>query len=92
MRELNSGVSRSRSLNFRNRPASVNIRARPTHIKDKEIKSLDYDTTFKSAEPELAPLAHVESATNITSDVDFLKAREEDTCGRMVGIGRNTLD
>ncbi|KAJ9608436.1 Ark- serine/threonine protein kinase [Cladophialophora chaetospira] len=78
MRELDSGVSRSRSLNLRNRPASVNIGARPTHIKDKEIKSLDYETTFKSAEPDLAPLVHVESATNITSDVDFLKAREEE--------------
>ncbi|EXJ73058.1 NAK/BIKE protein kinase [Cladophialophora psammophila CBS 110553] len=82
MRELNSGVSRSRSLNFRNRPASVNIGARPTHIKDKEIKSLDYDTTFKSAEPEMAPLAHVESATNIASDVDFLKAKEEEEKSR----------
>lgn len=78
MRELNSGVNRSRSLNFRNRPASVNIGARPTHIKDREIKTLTYDTTFKSAEPEMAPLTHVESATNITSDVDFLKAKEEE--------------
>ncbi|OCT53104.1 serine/threonine-protein kinase [Cladophialophora carrionii] len=78
MRELSPGVSRSRSLNFRNRPASVNIGARPTHIKDKEIKSLDYETTFTSAEPETAPLAQVESATNITSDVDFLKAKEEE--------------
>ncbi|KIW25071.1 uncharacterized protein PV07_10743 [Cladophialophora immunda] len=82
MRELGSGVNRSRSLNFRNRPASVNIGARPTHIKDKEIKSLDYDTTFKSAEPEMAPLTHVESATNITSDVDFLKAKEEEEKSR----------
>ncbi|KIW96417.1 uncharacterized protein Z519_03486 [Cladophialophora bantiana CBS 173.52] len=82
MREPNSGVSRSRSLNFRNRPASVNIGARPTHIKDKEIKSLDYDTTFKSAEPEMAPLTHVESATNIASDVDFLKAKEEEEKSR----------
>jgi AP2-associated kinase len=78
LRDLDSGVSRSRSLNFRHRPASVNIGARPTHIKDKEIKSLDYETTFKSAEPEMSPLAHVESATNIASDVDFLKAREEE--------------
>ncbi|OAL35713.1 hypothetical protein AYO20_05094 [Fonsecaea nubica] len=82
LRELNSGVSRSRSLNFRNRPASVNIGARPTHIKDKEIRSLDYETTFKSAEPEMAPLTHVESGTNITSDVDFLKAREEEEKSR----------
>ena len=78
LRELNSGVSRSRSLNFRNRPASVNIGARPTHIKDKEIKSLDYETTFISAEPDSVPLTHVESANNITSDIDFLKAREEE--------------
>ena len=78
IRELDSGVSRSRSLNFRNRPASVNIGARPTHIKDREIRSLDYETTFKSAEPEMTPLAQVDSATNITSDVDFLKAKEEE--------------
>merc|ERR1712000_168416 len=77
-RDVNSGVSRSRSLNFRNRPASVNIGSRPTHIKDKEIKRLDYETTFTSAEPEMPPLTHSESATNITSDVDFLKAREEE--------------
>lgn len=78
MRQLNSGMNRSRSLNFRHRPASVNIGARPIHITDKEIKTLDYDTTFKSAEPEMGPLAHVESATNIASDVGFLKAKEEE--------------
>ncbi|KAL6244948.1 Ark- serine/threonine protein kinase [Rhinocladiella similis] len=77
-RDLNSSVSRSRSLNFRNRPASVNFGARPTHIKDKEINRLDYETTFTSAEPEMPPLTHSESATNIASDVDFLKAREEE--------------
>ncbi|KIW15991.1 hypothetical protein PV08_06042 [Exophiala spinifera] len=77
-RDLNSSVSRSRSLNFRNRPVSVNIGARPTHIKDKEITRLDYETTFASAEPEMPPLTHSESATNIASDVDFLKAREEE--------------
>ncbi|KAJ9499229.1 Ark- serine/threonine protein kinase [Exophiala xenobiotica] len=77
-RDVSSGVNRSRSLNFRHRPASVNIGSRPTHIKDKEIKRLDYETTFTSAEPEMPPLTHSESATNITSDVDFLKAREEE--------------
>lgn len=77
-RELNSGVSRSRSLNFRHRPASVNIGKGATHIKDKEIKSLDFDTTFKSAEPDMPPLTQTDSATNIASDVDFLKAKEEE--------------
>lgn len=77
-RDLGSSVHRSRSLNIRNRPVSVNMGSGPTHIKDKEIKRLDYETTFTSAEPEMPPLTHSESATNITSDVDFLKAREEE--------------
>jgi AP2-associated kinase len=72
------GVSRSRSLNFRRRPASVNIGSGPTHVKDKEIKHLDYEATFSSAEPDLPGSTHADSATNITSDVDFLKAREEE--------------
>lgn len=78
MRDLDTSISRSRSLNFRPRPASVNIGSRPTHIKDKEIRQLDYEATFTSAEPEMEPLTQSESATNITSDVDFLKAREEE--------------
>ncbi|EXJ81240.1 NAK/BIKE protein kinase [Capronia epimyces CBS 606.96] len=78
MRDLNSGVSRSRSLNFRPRPASVNLGSIPGYIKDKDIKGLDYDATFTSAEPEMEPLTPSESATNITSDVDFLKSREEE--------------
>jgi AP2-associated kinase len=49
-----------------------------THIQDKEIKRLDYEANFVSAEPEMAPLTPTDSATNITSDVDFLKAKEEE--------------
>lgn len=79
LRGLDSGVSRSRSLNMRQRPASVNIGAGPTHIKDREIKRHDYEkTTFTSAEPELVPLTQSESATNISSDVEYLKAKEEE--------------
>ncbi len=78
MRALNSGVNRSRSLNFRPRPASANLGAGPTRIQDKEIQPLDYEANFVSAEPEMAPLTPTESATNITSDLDFLKAKEEE--------------
>lgn len=78
LRGLDSGVSRSRSLNLRQRPASVNIGAGPTHIKDREIRGLDYETTFTSAEPEMLPLTHSESATNISSDIEYLKAKEEE--------------
>jgi len=78
MRGIDSGVSRSRSLNLRQRPASVNIGAGATHIKDREIKGLDYEATFTSAEPDLPPLTHSESATNISSDIEYLKAKEEE--------------
>ncbi|EXJ95897.1 NAK protein kinase [Capronia coronata CBS 617.96] len=78
IRNLDTGMSRSRSLNFRQRPASINIGSRSGQFKDREIKGLDYRATFTSAEPEMEPLTHSESATNITSDVDYLKAREEE--------------
>lgn len=78
VRDVSSAVHRSRSLNMRNRPASVNIGKGLTHIKDREIRRLDYEETFASAEPELPALTHSESATNISSDVEFLRAREEE--------------
>ncbi|KAL2438893.1 Serine/threonine-protein kinase ppk30 [Exophiala dermatitidis] len=78
IRDLGSGMSRSRSLNLRSRPASVNFGSKPATAKDRDIKHLDYEATFTSAEPNLERLTPSESATNITSDVDFLRAREEE--------------
>jgi AP2-associated kinase len=80
LKEVDMGLTRSRSLNMQPRPASVNIGKGLTHIKDKEIKHIttrDYETNFVSAEPETAEEA-IESDMNIHSDVDFLKAREEE--------------
>lgn len=78
MRDLDSSVHRSRSLNMRTRPVSVNIGAHPTHIRDREITKTDFTSALENAEPEMIPLTAVESEKNITSDVDFLKAREEE--------------
>jgi AP2-associated kinase len=78
MRDLGSSVHRSRSLNMRVRPLSVNLGAHPTHIRDREIKRTDYTSTLETAEPEMMPLTNVESEKNISSDIDFLKAREEE--------------
>jgi AP2-associated kinase len=78
MRDLDSSVHRSRSLNMRTRPVSVNMGAHPTHIRDREITNADYTSAIETAEPEMIPLTAVESEKNIHSDVDFLKAREEE--------------
>lgn len=78
MRDLDSSVHRSRSLNMRTRPVSVNMGAHPTHIRDREITNADYNSAMESAEPGMIPLTAVESEKNIQSDVDFLKAREEE--------------
>jgi AP2-associated kinase len=63
---------------MRARPLSVNLGAHPTHIMDREIKRTDYTSTLETAEPEMMPLTNVESEKNISSDIDFLKAREEE--------------
>ena len=79
-KDLDMGLTRSRSLNIQQRPASVNIGKGLTHIKDKEIKHVttrDYEANFVSAEPEPVDSA-AESDMNIHSDIDFLKAREEE--------------
>ena len=79
-KDIDMGLTRSRSLNIQPRPASVNMGKGPTHIKDKEIKHIttrDYEANFVSAEPDTVDNA-VDSDMNIHSDIDFLKAREEE--------------
>ncbi|KAJ9655467.1 Ark- serine/threonine protein kinase [Neophaeococcomyces mojaviensis] len=80
LRELDSGVQRSKSLNVRHRPVSVNIGARPTHINDKEIRQKPQDMRTAQGEADFAPLEHAisDSNTNIKSDLEFLRAREEE--------------
>lgn len=77
MREFDTGLTRSRSLDIRQRPVTVNMGTRPTHINDREVKQHDYETNFVSAEPEPEE-AVGESDRNISSDMEWLKAREEE--------------
>ncbi|ETN45473.1 uncharacterized protein HMPREF1541_09305 [Cyphellophora europaea CBS 101466] len=76
-KEIDLGLSRSKSLDIRKRPVTVNMGTRPTHIKDKSIKQHDYEANFVSAEPE-AEDAATGSDMNIASDMDWLRAREEE--------------
>ena len=78
MRDLDNSVHRSRSLNMRARPTSVNMGSQPTRVRNREIASNDFTSGIEHAEPEMMPLTAVESEKNIQSDVDFLKAREEE--------------
>ena len=73
--DVDLGLSRSRSLNLRPRPNSINIGHGATHVKDRRITLADRGTT---EEPDMLPLRHVDSETNITSDIDFLRAKEEE--------------
>lgn len=77
MKELDVGLQRSRSLNTRSRPLSVNLGAGPTHIQDQEIKMIG-PGSLETDERDMSDLTEVESDTNIASDVDFLKAKEEE--------------
>jgi AP2-associated kinase len=79
MKDMDATLTRSRSLNIQQRPASVPVGAGPVHSKDKHIKHIttsDYETNFVSAEPEAAEAP--ESDMNIQSNVEFLRAREEE--------------
>ena len=76
-KDMDLGLTRSKSLDIRKRPATVNLGTRPTHIKDQEIKRHDYEAAFVSAEPDVDS-AVIESDANITSDMDWLRAREEE--------------
>ncbi|KPI44526.1 Serine/threonine-protein kinase ppk30 [Cyphellophora attinorum] len=81
--EIDLGLSRSKSLDIRKRPATVNLGAHPTHIKDREIKRHDYESNFVSAEPEIAESAIVDSDATVASDLEWLRAREEEERERM---------
>lgn len=81
LRELESGVQRSKSLNSRNRPVSVNMGARPTYTNDREIRQAPNGPRSPETEKDLPPLMHAVSDTphsNIVSDIDYLRAREEE--------------
>ena len=73
------GLSRSRSLDLRQRPASVNIGKRPTHVNDRKINKVQYSS---SAEKNRSIVDSVDCDTNITSDMDFLRAKEEEEKNR----------
>ena len=78
MRDLDYSVHRSRSLNMRARPTSVNMSSQPSQNRNRETKGTEFTSDIEHAEPEMMPLTAVESEKNIQSDVDFLKAREEE--------------
>lgn len=81
MRDLDSGVQRSRSLNSRNRPVSVNMGTRPTHINDKEIRHVPSGLRPKDHEhdPQQPPQATPDlSHRSILSDMEYLRVREEE--------------
>lgn len=83
--DLYNGISRSKSTNSKMRPASMAIVSKMDfYLGRKSSKSSIEATEFKSSEEGPAPLSAVESDANITSDVEFLRAKEEEEKARKV--------
>ncbi len=80
MMELDSSVSRSRSINSKVRPASMNIISKMEFYRGR-ISSKPSITAAEKPVEDLPPLTAVESDRNIASDVEFLRAKEEEEKG-----------
>ena len=73
------GLNRSRSLNLRPRPASVNVGKKPTLTNDRKVNKVQYSS---SAEKNRSIVDSIDCDTNISSDMDFLRAKEEEEKSR----------
>lgn len=89
-RELGDGLNRPKSANSRVRPSSVHLGGRydPTSSRDSPLRSPALDTRRPDYEGG-EPLKHARTdgdydaeRGNITSDVDYLRAREEEEAAR----------
>ncbi|RMZ84405.1 hypothetical protein DV738_g653, partial [Chaetothyriales sp. CBS 135597] len=78
VKDAGLGLTRTRSLNLRNRPVSVNISKAPTHIDEAELRRPGYTANFVSAELDDVDSSAIESESNVHSSVDFLKELEGD--------------
>lgn len=78
MMELDSSVNRSRSINSQMRPASMNIVSQMEFYRGRRSSKPCIDAAERAAEEDLPPRTAVGSDTNITSDVEFLRAKEEE--------------
>jgi AP2-associated kinase len=78
MMELDSSVSRSKSTNSKMRPASMNVVSKMEFYRGRISKTPSIEASEKALTEDLPPLTAVESDTTITSDVDFLRAKEEE--------------
>ncbi|RMD39503.1 hypothetical protein DV735_g5627, partial [Chaetothyriales sp. CBS 134920] len=78
VKDTGLGLTRTRSLNLRNRPVSVNIGKAPPHTPEAELRRPGYTANFVSAEPDDVDSSAIESESNVHSSVDFLKELEGD--------------
>jgi AP2-associated kinase len=77
MMEFDSNVSRSKSTNAKMRPASMNIVSKMESYRGR-ISSKPPSAEPENSTEDLPALTSVESDTNITSDVEYLRAKEEE--------------
>ena len=74
--DLDSSVQRSKSLSHRARPVSVNVGSRATHINDRQLRK---EPELPVLEDNFSPSEQaVSDSRNIVSDIEYLRAREEE--------------
>ncbi|KAF7503556.1 hypothetical protein GJ744_003629 [Endocarpon pusillum] len=78
MTELDGGVSRSKSTNSKLRPASMNIVSKMDFYRGQRSSRPSTSTGERASREDNPPLLSVDSDTNISSDVEFLRAKEEE--------------
>ena len=76
--ELDGSISRSKSTNSKMRPASVNVISKIDLYRGRRSSKPSIDSAEQALKESPPSLTAVESDTNITSDVDFLRAKEEE--------------
>ena len=78
MMELDSSISRSKSTNSKMRPASMNLVSKMDFYHGRMSGKPSVKSAEGANDEDLVALTSVESDTNIASDVEFLRAKEEE--------------
>jgi AP2-associated kinase len=78
MMELDGSISRSKSANSKMRPASMNLVSQMDFYHGRTSNKPTVESVERGRDEDLVALTSVESDTNIASDVEYLRAKEEE--------------
>lgn len=83
--DLDSSLTRSKSVNAKPRPVSAYLGSRVDSLRDRDSPRASFDSLAPRPHYNTSQLGSAivnDSETNISSDVDFLRAKEEEESGK----------